>query len=63
MTPILMYHQVAPNAPSAYFRYTVKPAVLARQMRLLVALGYRAVSLASLLQARSSQHHCRNVAS
>lgn len=49
-----MYHQVAPSAPSAYFRYTVKPAVFARQMHILAALGYRTISLASLLTARTS---------
>jgi len=54
VTPILMYHQIAVSAPSAYFRYTVKPAVFARQMRILAALGYRTISLASLLTARTS---------
>jgi peptidoglycan/xylan/chitin deacetylase (PgdA/CDA1 family) len=54
VTPILMYHQVAPSAPSAYCRYTVTPPVFARHMRILVALGYRTVSLASLLAARMS---------
>ena len=49
-----MYHQVAPIAPSAYFRYTVTPAAFARQMRMLVALGYRAMPLAGLLAARTA---------
>jgi len=48
-----MYHQVAPTPHPAYFRYTVQPAVFARQMRILAALGYRSVSLARLRAARN----------
>ena len=54
MTAILMYHQVAPSAPSAYFRYTVTPTVFARQMRILAGLGYQTVTLDGLLTARTS---------
>lgn len=51
MTPILMYHQVAPSAPAPYVRYTVTPAVFARQMRILAGLGYRTMTLDALSTA------------
>lgn len=55
MVPILMYHQVAPDAPAAYAHYTVTPDVFARQMRLLVALRYRSLTLDRLWAARSAR--------
>jgi peptidoglycan/xylan/chitin deacetylase (PgdA/CDA1 family) len=49
-----MYHQVAPTVPAAYSRYAVTPSVFARQMRTLIALGYRTITLEQLLAARTS---------
>lgn len=48
-----MYHQVSSTAPAAYANYTVTPTAFARQMRLLVAFGYRTISLDDLRAART----------
>ena len=54
MVPILMYHQIAGDASPAYANYTVSPATFARQMRILVTLGYEAITLERLVGARMS---------
>lgn len=43
--PILMYHDVAPLAPTGLEKYVVHPGAFARQMRWLRLRGYTAVDL------------------
>lgn len=49
-----MYHQVTAGGPPGYAQYTVTPAAFARQMRVLVGLGYRAITLDDVVAARSA---------
>jgi O-antigen biosynthesis protein len=49
-----MYHQVTSDVAGPYAHYTVTPTVFARQMRILVALGFHTISLDRLVDARAS---------
>lgn len=46
--PILMYHQILPDPPPAFRKYTVSPRRFALQMRLLRVTGFQTVTLAEL---------------
>lgn len=50
--PILMYHQIAPEAPAAFRKYNVTPGDFRRQMGWLRRSGYNAVSMDDLAAAR-----------
>jgi len=50
--PILMYHLVTPQPPSAFRKYTVTPQVFATQIRWLALAGYKTITLDDLLAAR-----------
>ena len=50
--PILMYHLVSPDRPSAFHSYTVTAADFRRQVRILSRLGCTAVSPDDLLVAQ-----------
>lgn len=53
--PILLYHEVSPRPHPAFRRYTVTARDFARQMRWLAALGYRAIDMHTLVQARAGR--------
>jgi len=50
--PVLMYHDVAPDPPERFRKYTVTPAAFSAQMRWLARAGYRTVGLDQLLAHR-----------
>jgi peptidoglycan/xylan/chitin deacetylase (PgdA/CDA1 family) len=52
--PILMYHQVLPDAPPAFREYTVTARAFAAQMRWLSVAGYTPIGLDLLLAHRES---------
>lgn len=53
--PILMYHQILPDPPSVFRKYTVTPAAFAAQMGWLARAGYTAIDLDHLLAARRGE--------
>jgi peptidoglycan/xylan/chitin deacetylase (PgdA/CDA1 family) len=53
--PILVYHEVSPSPHPSFRRYTVTPRQFDRQMRWLAALGYEAIDMDALVQARTGQ--------
>jgi peptidoglycan/xylan/chitin deacetylase (PgdA/CDA1 family)/glycosyltransferase involved in cell wall biosynthesis len=53
--PILMYHQVAPDPPAAFRKYTVTPRMFAVQMRWLARARYVPVTLDALLEHRAGR--------
>lgn len=50
--PILMYHQIAPEAPAAFRKYTVSPAAFRKQMTWLGRAGYVPITMDALVDAR-----------
>jgi peptidoglycan/xylan/chitin deacetylase (PgdA/CDA1 family) len=53
--PILMYHQVTPNAvPASFRKYAVHPDAFRAQMNRLAQLGYTTISLDTLVAARTN---------
>ncbi len=52
--PILMYHQVAPEFPASFSKYTVTPQAFEAQMKWLSLARYTPVTLDVLLDGRNS---------
>jgi peptidoglycan/xylan/chitin deacetylase (PgdA/CDA1 family) len=53
--PVLMYHDVAPDAPERFRKYTVTPAAFSAQMWWLARAGYIAIGLDQLLAHREGR--------
>ncbi len=49
--PILMYHHVSERTPAGFAKYTVRPASLRSQLRLLATLGFTTINLDALADA------------
>src|SRR5947207_2534839 len=50
--PILMYHQVSPNPPGPFRKYTVNPRAFAPQMNWLAHAHYTPITFDALLSYR-----------